>query len=344
MKQVLKITNIIAVAGILIMAFFVPLISFNGGSFSMSFLNTFSWISETPGLIGFYAVSVLVPAVIVFLTVLIGYMFSMKCAYSLWSSLISGLSFCAALILYCALLIPYLEDIDFYGETSVSPLYVINLLLYAVSTACSVIQYVILKKEEGDNTSVNNVVYPQQPMQQYSQQPSQQPMQEYPQQPSQQPMQEYSQQPMQEYSQQPPQELSQQTLQQFSQQLSQQPSIQPELQREDSTAEPLYESSVPVIRCISGDYEGAEFPCDTTITIGSDPQLANVVIAGEKISGVHCSISFSAENDSYLVVDGSLYGVIAEPPGTRLPAHIAVSLPRGTVVSIGSDTDRFMLV
>lgn len=100
----------------------------------------------------------------------------------------------------------------------------------------------------------------------------------------------------------------------------------------------------PVIRCVSGEYQGAEFPCDGKIVIGRDSKVSNIILSGEKVSRRHCTVSFNMAKGTYTVVDYSTNGVTANPPGYKLPTNTPVELPRGTTISAGSERDRFMLM
>ncbi len=110
----------------------------------------------------------------------------------------------------------------------------------------------------------------------------------------------------------------------------------------EALAQQTYSVS-PNIQCVKGEYEGAAFPCDDMIIIGSDPSSANLVIAGERISGLHCEICYDMSKDVYTVSDRSVNGVFVYPPGCRLPANITIEIARGTLILLADESNSFLL-
>lgn len=99
------------------------------------------------------------------------------------------------------------------------------------------------------------------------------------------------------------------------------------------------------IVCISGEFANASFPINPgeTVVIGRDSAASNIVIVAPKVSRKHCTITFDASKNMFIVVDCSTNGTFTEN-GTRLMANMNNPLPSGTVISLGSNENRFRLV
>ncbi|MBF0316981.1 MAG: FHA domain-containing protein [Nitrospirae bacterium] len=67
---------------------------------------------------------------------------------------------------------------------------------------------------------------------------------------------------------------------------------------EDTTLTPL-----PVLKCLSGEYEGAIIPVDKGVTIGRDPAKASVVLHSIEISRSHMSIVYQSATDTFVISD-----------------------------------------
>lgn len=67
-----------------------------------------------------------------------------------------------------------------------------------------------------------------------------------------------------------------------------------------------------VLRCIRGELGGASVIIDDgeTIHIGRDPGKANFIINDEKISRLHCSIKYDANNNIFIITDFSKNGTV----------------------------------
>ena len=99
------------------------------------------------------------------------------------------------------------------------------------------------------------------------------------------------------------------------------------------------------IVCVSGEFMNASFPLNRgeTVIIGRDAGSANVVIVAPKVSRKHCTIRFDEARNSFIVVDCSTNGTYREN-GNRLMANMENPLPPGSVISLGSDENRFKLI
>ncbi|KJU83204.1 serine protease [Candidatus Magnetobacterium bavaricum] len=68
---------------------------------------------------------------------------------------------------------------------------------------------------------------------------------------------------------------------------------------EDTTLMPL-----PVLKCLSGEYEGAIIPVGKGVTIiGRDPAKAAIVLHSIEISRSHMSIVYQSATDTFLIND-----------------------------------------
>lgn len=102
--------------------------------------------------------------------------------------------------------------------------------------------------------------------------------------------------------------------------------------------------AVHQITCVSGEFAGASFPLNPhdTVVIGRDSEVCNIVISAGKVSRRHCAVSFDAAKGQFAVMDCSTNGTYLEN-GTRLLANLRNMLPAGTVISVGSNENRFKL-
>ncbi len=96
---------------------------------------------------------------------------------------------------------------------------------------------------------------------------------------------------------------------------------------------------------ISGVYEGAIFRIDAgeNITIGRDPKVSQIVVDEncELVSRRHCTVRGNAAERNYSVTDHSTNGTFIN--GNRLPKDEEISVPKGTVITLGDDTNAFKL-
>ncbi len=101
--------------------------------------------------------------------------------------------------------------------------------------------------------------------------------------------------------------------------------------------------SVPVIVGVRGEYANQDLTVSQgeEIVMGRDAQKANLVFASEKISKVHCRITFNRGENCYYVTDQSRNGVFIEG-GRQLAVGKAERISRGTKIRIG-DNEVFLL-
>lgn len=65
----------------------------------------------------------------------------------------------------------------------------------------------------------------------------------------------------------------------------------------------------PVIQVIAGEYAGGTIPVQPgdTIKIGSDSGRCNLLLQGEGVAGLHCTIEFDRESDCFVVRDVTVH-------------------------------------
>ncbi len=79
-----------------------------------------------------------------------------------------------------------------------------------------------------------------------------------------------------------------------------------------------------------------------TLTVGSNSQMM-VNISSPYVSSQHCAIRFNNNNGFYEIYDNSTNGVFLSS-GKRLQKGVYNAVPRGEVISIGSNEQRFKLL
>ena len=90
---------------------------------------------------------------------------------------------------------------------------------------------------------------------------------------------------------------------------------------------------------LSGEFKGESIgiPTDEEINIGRDPSVSQIIIIEDAgiVSRRHCGIKYNPADGTYSVTDYSKNGIFRED-GSRLPPKVEVTLPRGTVIILGS--------
>lgn len=101
--------------------------------------------------------------------------------------------------------------------------------------------------------------------------------------------------------------------------------------------------SVPVIVGTRGEYAGQELdiPFGESIVLGRDAQRANLVFSSEKISKIHCKITFNTSENCFYVTDYSRNGVFTDGK-RRLTSGKPERLNRGSKLIL-SDTEELLL-
>lgn len=102
----------------------------------------------------------------------------------------------------------------------------------------------------------------------------------------------------------------------------------------------------PKMEGISGMYAGSSFPLtpDKPVILGRDGSAAQIVFSqgAEKISRRHCEVMFDSRLNKYRVTDFSSNGTYVGV--NRLPQNTAVTLERGSSISLGNNNNIIRLV
>lgn len=98
------------------------------------------------------------------------------------------------------------------------------------------------------------------------------------------------------------------------------------------------------IKCIAGEFAGAEFPLveNEAIVVGKDATLAQIVLMDRYISGKHCSIMYDEDKDIFVVTDTSTNGTYLENCN-RLEKNVCKFLPNNTLLVLGDGRNQFKL-
>jgi uncharacterized membrane protein len=102
----------------------------------------------------------------------------------------------------------------------------------------------------------------------------------------------------------------------------------------------------PRLHGMAGLYAGTDFNFSPgeVLTLGRDDAVCNIIFpeSEDKISRVHCRISFDSSTNAYTVMDESSNGTLLAD-GTRLKQRMATALPRGSVILLGDSKNSFRL-
>lgn len=102
-----------------------------------------------------------------------------------------------------------------------------------------------------------------------------------------------------------------------------------------------------IMRGVLGMYEGAEIDLkDGPVIIGRDASRANLVYeaAYARISRKHCEISYQPQTGMYQLIDYSSTGTYKNGSSNCLPQNMPVTLEPGSMIDIGDETNRFVLL
>lgn len=95
---------------------------------------------------------------------------------------------------------------------------------------------------------------------------------------------------------------------------------------------------------LTGKYSGTEIPIgpNQKIILGRDASAASLVVNGEKISRVHCSIQFSeGAQNNYIITDHSSNGVFVD--GKRIPRDLLICVSAGSIIALADGANKFQL-
>lgn len=84
------------------------------------------------------------------------------------------------------------------------------------------------------------------------------------------------------------------------------------------------------------------FDNDKLITLGRDASQCDVVLKGDKISRVHCSIRYNSKTKDYSVQDHSKNGTFVDGK-YRLQKGTLVNVKVGSLIWIGNDENEIRL-
>lgn len=94
---------------------------------------------------------------------------------------------------------------------------------------------------------------------------------------------------------------------------------------------------------IRGEYQGIVIPIGNEISLGRDPQTAQLVFNNRKISRQHCTITYEESEEVYYVSDYSRNGVMREN-GARIPIGEKSCFNRGDTIYIGNVDTVFRFI
>ena len=128
----------------------------------------------------------------------------------------------------------------------------------------------------------------------------------------------------------------------------------PNGEQEDSEENPFASSNMPdresvqtatmgKVQCIRGSAKGQGFqlPANSKVVVGKNSDKANLVINDSRVSNVHCSIQYNAENNTYIVTDLSTNGTFLN--GTKLQKSVPVTCQAGSRITLVDDSNEILL-
>lgn len=105
-------------------------------------------------------------------------------------------------------------------------------------------------------------------------------------------------------------------------------------------------SALPVgaLTALCSEYAGAVLPLEhmSSVTLGRDPALCNLVIHDSRMSRQHCIVTYNGVNDTYLLLDTSSNGTFLEG-GQRIPKNYAMEVQPGLRFYLGNPENSFIL-
>lgn len=97
-----------------------------------------------------------------------------------------------------------------------------------------------------------------------------------------------------------------------------------------------------VISWTRGEMSGGVIKMQKAMAIGRNPSLCNIILKGEDISGLHCTVRFDKAMNSYVVTDKSSNGTFFSN-GARLAKNEESVISRGTELVLGKGNEAFRL-
>lgn len=95
---------------------------------------------------------------------------------------------------------------------------------------------------------------------------------------------------------------------------------------------------------INGQYSGSTIKIEAKgeLVIGRDSTSCNLIVSGAKVSRRHCAVKYDPASHTYRVIDYSSNGTYTSD-GKRLLANQYTSLPKGTTIYLGDQSNMFRL-
>ena len=110
-----------------------------------------------------------------------------------------------------------------------------------------------------------------------------------------------------------------------------------------STPAPMSQKIMGKVICTDGSSkgQGCRLPAENKLLIGTDPRKCSMVITGQYISGLHCSVRYNDQRNTYIVEDHSSNGTFVN--GLRLPKDTAMEYPPGTTLVLADGSSKITL-
>ncbi len=100
-------------------------------------------------------------------------------------------------------------------------------------------------------------------------------------------------------------------------------------------------SSITTMTGTKGQYENSIIEFDGSITIGRDPQSADLIIDDSNVSRLHCTITYEPKDNTYIVTDHSTNGTFIGRE--RIEKGKSKIVNKGTFIIIGQSGNNFRL-
>lgn len=87
--------------------------------------------------------------------------------------------------------------------------------------------------------------------------------------------------------------------------------------------------------------QGCRLPEENKLLIGANPGQCSMVITGQYVSGLHCSVRYNAQRNTYIVKDHSSNGTYVN--GLKLPKETEMEYPAGTTLVLADGSNKITL-
>lgn len=87
--------------------------------------------------------------------------------------------------------------------------------------------------------------------------------------------------------------------------------------------------------------QGCRLPEENKLLIGANPGQCSMVITGQYVSGLHCSVRYNAQRNTYIVKDHSSNGTYVN--GLKLPKDTEMEYPAGTTLVLADGSNKITL-